>query len=77
MNNGKGQRNRFTAQEKLEILKQGEQPGVSVAELCRKRALAPSVYYRWRMLADQAMQAVLKGEGRAAQGGDEEAQTLP
>ncbi len=34
---------RFTAEQKLEILREGEQPGVSISEVCRRHGLAPSV----------------------------------
>ena len=39
---------RLTAKQKLEILREAEQPEVTVSQVCRRHALAPSVFYRWR-----------------------------
>jgi transposase len=39
---------RFTAEQKIEILREADQPGVTVSEVCRRHGLAPSVLYRWR-----------------------------
>jgi transposase-like protein len=44
----KREHRRFTAEQKLEILKQADQPGVTASEVCRRHALAVSVFYRWR-----------------------------
>lgn len=46
-----GEHRRFTAEQKLEILREADQPGVSVSEVCRRHGLAPSVFYRWRAVA--------------------------
>ena len=51
---------RFTAEEKLAILKEAEQPGVSVAEVCRKHAMSPSLLYSWRAVAHTAAGTALK-----------------
>lgn len=42
---------RFTAEEKLAILKEAEQPGVTTAEVCRKHSISPSLLYSWRAVA--------------------------
>jgi len=42
---------RFTAEQKLEILNEAAQPGVTVSEVCRRHGLAPSIPYRWRAVA--------------------------
>ncbi len=42
---------RFTAEQKIEILREADQPGVTVSEVCRRHGLAPSVLYRWRAVA--------------------------
>jgi hypothetical protein len=44
----KGEHRRFAAEQKLEILREAEQPGVTVSEVCRRHGLAVSVFYRWR-----------------------------
>lgn len=34
---------RFTAEQKIEILREAEQPGVTTSEVCRRHGLSPSV----------------------------------
>lgn len=55
-----GTRNRYSLEQKLEILREADQPGVSVSEVCRRHTLAPSVFYRWRALAEQGSVSALK-----------------
>jgi transposase-like protein len=38
----KREHRRFTAEQKLEILREADQPGVTVSEVCRRHALAVS-----------------------------------
>lgn len=59
-----GQYRRFTAEQKLSILKEAEQPGVTISEVCRRHGLAPSVFYRWRAVADNGSESALKREGK-------------
>jgi transposase len=47
----KREHRRFTADQKLEILHEADQPGVTVSEVCRRHSLSPSVLYRWRAVA--------------------------
>jgi len=51
---------RFTAEQKLEILREAEQPGVTVSELCRRHGLLPSVLCRWRAVAQNGSTVALK-----------------
>ena len=50
----------FTAEQKLEILREAEQPGVTVSEVCRRHGLSSSVLYRWRAVAQDGSMVVLK-----------------
>ena len=43
-----GKRRRWTAEEKLRIVLAGMQPGVEVAELCRREGINPTMYYGWK-----------------------------
>jgi len=43
-----GQRKKWTAEEKLRIVLTGMQPGVEVADLCRREGLNPALYYYWK-----------------------------
>jgi transposase-like protein len=42
-------RRSFTTQEKLAIVMETEQPGVSVAEVCRRHGIVTSMVFRWRV----------------------------
>lgn len=44
----KGQRKKWTAEEKLRIVLTGMQPGVEVADLCRREGLNPAAFYLWK-----------------------------
>ena len=55
---------RFTAEQKLEILKEAEQPSVTVSEVCRRHQLAPSMLYRWRAVAQGGSAVALKRDAR-------------
>lgn len=60
----KGEHRRFTAEQKLEILREAEQPGVTVSQVCRRNALAPSVFYRWRAVAQRGSALALKQDAK-------------
>ena len=63
---------RFTAEQKIEILREADQPGVTVSEVCRRHGLSPSVLYRWRAVA-QGGSAVARDAQRAPRKDDAEA----
>ena len=44
---GNGKR-KWSAEEKLRIVLTGMQPGVEVADLCRREGLNPTMYYLWK-----------------------------
>ena len=60
----KSEHRRFTAEQKLEILREAEQPGVTVSEVCRRHGLAPSVFYRWRAVAQGGSAVALKRDAQ-------------
>lgn len=69
-----GEHRRFTADQKLAILREAEQPGVTVSAVCRRHGLAPSVFYRWRAVADNGSAVALQRDGkRQPRQGDVEA----
>jgi transposase len=51
---------RFTAEEKRTILDEMQQPGVTMAEVCRKHSVSPALVYRWRAVAQQATTQALQ-----------------
>ena len=60
----KGEHRRFTAEQKLEILREAEQPGVTASAVCRRHSLAPSVFYRWRAVAVSGSAVALKRDAK-------------
>src|SRR5688500_13175438 len=48
---GTERRRRWSLQDKLQIVEETMQPGVTVSEVARRRGLAPSVVFTWRRLA--------------------------
>lgn len=40
-------RRKFTAEQKIQIVLEGLRGELSVAELCRREGIAPTLYYRW------------------------------
>ena len=57
---------RFTAEQKLEILSEAAQPGVTVSEVCRRHGLTPSALYRWRAVAQGGSAVALKRDAQRA-----------
>ena len=64
----KREHRRFTAEQKLQILPEAEQPGVTVSEVCRRNGLAPSVFYRWRAVAQSGSASALKQDAKRLPG---------
>jgi len=52
-------RRRLTAEEKLRILEEAQQPGVQIAELCRRHGIGTSQFYAWREQVRRAAKAAL------------------
>lgn len=46
-------RRRWTAKEKLQILKEGRESGASVSEVCRRHGVSTAQYYQWVNQAEQ------------------------
>ena len=60
----KREHRRFTAEQKLEILREADQPGVPVSEGCRRHGLSPSGFYRWRAVAQGGSAVALKRDAK-------------
>jgi transposase-like protein len=46
---GRSNRRSFTDKEKLAVVLESEQPGMSVAEVCRRHGIVTSMVFRWRV----------------------------
>jgi transposase-like protein len=61
-------RRRLTAEEKLRILEEAQQPCVQIAELCRRHGIGTSQFYTWREQARKGAKAALnRPAGRKGQ----------
>jgi len=59
-----GKRRRWPAQEKLKILKEGQQSGASISEVCRRHGISTSHYYKWLRQADEGALEALNSNQR-------------
>jgi transposase len=64
----KREHRRYTAEQKIEILREAEQPNVTISEVCRRHSLAPSVFYRWRAVAQTGSASALKQDAKRVPG---------
>jgi transposase len=55
-------RRRFPSEEKIRILLEGVRAEVSVAELCRREGIHPTVYYKWLKDFMEAGKSRLRGD---------------
>ncbi len=55
-------RRKFPAEEKIRILLEGIRAEVSVAELCRREGIHPTVYYHWLKDFMEAGKARMRGD---------------
>ena len=56
--NENGNRRKRTAAEKLRIVMTGWDPGVNVAELCRREGIVPTQFYGWKKQLSSSAQEV-------------------
>ena len=55
-------RRKFNSEEKIRIILEGLKGEGSIAEICRREGIAPSVYYKWSKAFLQAGKRRLKGD---------------
>lgn len=56
---GVARRRRFTTEQKLAVVTETMQPGVSISYIARRHGLSPSLVFRWRrLMADGGREAV-------------------
>ena len=54
------QRKRWTLAEKLRIVEESSQPGMSVSYVARKHGIAPNLLFRWRKLMSEGGKTAIK-----------------
>ena len=53
---------RWPVEEKLTILKEGQNSGASIAEVCRRHGINTGQYYQWLKVAEAAMRQAFNGD---------------
>jgi transposase len=59
----KRQTKRLTAEEKLRLVEEGRQAGVTISEVCRRHQLDHAQFYRWEKLVRQGALDALRNGG--------------
>lgn len=57
-------RRRFPAEEKIRIVMEGIRAEVSVADLCRREGIHPTIYYKWLKEFMEAGKGRLRGDAK-------------
>ena len=57
-------RRHFSADTKLQILKEGRHTNLSISQVCEQYQISPTLFYQWERQADQAALKALNGQGR-------------
>jgi len=62
--NNRKPRRQFSADTKLQILKEGRHPNLSISQVCEQYQISPPLCYQWERQADQAALTALNGQAR-------------
>ena len=57
-------RRQFSADTKLQILKEGRHTNLSISQVCEQYQISPTLFYQWERQADQAALKALNGQAR-------------
>lgn len=57
-------RRHFSAETKLQILKEGRHTHLSISQVCEQYQISPTLFYQWERQADQAALQALTGQAR-------------
>jgi transposase-like protein len=55
---------RWSGEEKLEILKEGQTSGASISEVCRRHGINPAQYYQWLKASEEGAKQALSRNGK-------------
>ena len=62
--NNRKSRRQFSADTKLQILKEGRHTNLSINQVCEQYQISPTLFYHWERQADQAALKALNGQAR-------------
>jgi transposase len=57
-------RRKFSAETKLQILKEGRHTHLSISQVCDQYQISPTLFYQWERIADRAAMTALQGQPR-------------
>jgi transposase len=60
--NGVARRRRFTTEQKLAIVAESMQPGMSISYVARQHGLSPSMVFRWRRLMSEGGREAVRAD---------------
>ncbi len=63
-NNDTKVRRTFSAETKLQILKEGRHTNLSISQVCDQYQISPTLFYQWERIADRAAMTALQGQPR-------------
>ena len=63
-NNESKARRQFSAETKLQILKEGRHTNLSISQVCDQYQISPTLFYQWERIADRAAMTALQGQPR-------------
>ncbi len=63
-NNDSKTRRTFSAETKLQILKEGRQTNLSISQVCDQYQISPTLFYQWERTAERAAMSALQGQPR-------------
>ena len=63
-NNESKARRAFSAETKLQILKEGRHTNLSISQVCDQYQISPTLFYQWERIADRAAMTALQGQPR-------------
>ncbi|MBN1979692.1 MAG: transposase [Anaerolineae bacterium] len=57
-------RRQFSAETKLQILKEGCTTNLTISQVCDQYQISPTLFYQWERIADRAAMSALQGQPR-------------
>ena len=57
-------RRTFSAETKVQILKEGRQTNLSISQVCDQYQISPTLFYQWERIAERAARTALQGQPR-------------
>lgn len=67
---GVARRRRFTTEQKLAIVSETMQPGMSISYVARRHALSPSLVFRWRRLMTEGGHEAVRADDEVVPAAD-------